>query len=68
MNTVTLNDELHAKREALRAQGYVVCSSQMYFPKGTKLGWVGGLAGYSDAELRAELEKRAKERSAGHRS
>ena len=34
-----IRDDLEAKRQALRDQGYVVCSSQLYFEPGTKLGW-----------------------------
>jgi hypothetical protein len=51
-------EQLHRRREELRAQGYVVCSSQLYFPRGTKLGWTGGLASYSTADLEAELKRR----------
>lgn len=58
MIAAELRDKLHARREELRAQGYVVCSSELYFPPGTELGWHGGLAGYPTAELEAELKRR----------
>ena len=57
--------ELHAKREALRAQGYVVCSHELYFPPGTKLGWKNTektLADYSDTQLEDELRQRRERR------
>lgn len=57
--------ELHAKREALREKGYVVCSSQLYLPPGTKLGWAAtqkSLADYSDAQIEDELRRRRQNR------
>jgi hypothetical protein len=51
--------ELQEKRADLRAKGFVVCSSEMFFPAGTKFGYVdAGLSAYTTAELEAELRKR----------
>lgn len=55
--------KLEARRQELWDQGLVVCSTETYFPAGTKLGWKDQnktLDDYSIAELEATLARRRK--------
>ena len=56
-----INQELARKRKALADQGFVVVSSEVYFPKDTDLSYrsrTKTLADYSVEELQAELLRR----------